>query len=189
MHWLIGVLVRTMPAVLGYGAGLAVILSTFDFCGHALTGYNKDPNVDEFERKQFLRKNYRTPAEQTFEELGEGRGAFRYCGGISQHIANFWQVSTLLDMKRGGGKGSRRSMAMRSRLPLPIDRGRSLYLGIVPCCEGSGYRVRSAQWEGRRSGVVLSTRCSKLEQDTASWTWPMCTNAVSLRLRLFTLRS
>lgn len=73
---MVGLRVRTMPAVLGYGAGLAVILSTFDFCGHALTGYNKDPNVDDFERKQFLRKNYRKPAEQTFEEIGEGRGIY-----------------------------------------------------------------------------------------------------------------
>lgn len=80
--------VRTMPAVLGYGAGLAVILSTFDFCGHALTGYNKDPNVDDFERKQFLRKNYRQPAEQTFEEIGEGRGTLPCCAWTLPKIAN-----------------------------------------------------------------------------------------------------
>lgn len=69
-----GTPVRTMPAVLGYGVGLAAILSTFDFCGHALTGYNKDPNSDEFERKRFLRTNYRTPAEETVARIGEGRG-------------------------------------------------------------------------------------------------------------------
>lgn len=30
--------------------------------------------MDEFERLEKLRKAYRTPAEETFAELGEGRG-------------------------------------------------------------------------------------------------------------------
>lgn len=66
--------VRTMPAVLGYGAGLAVLLGTFDYTGGRLTGYERDPNVDEYDRKEQLRKNRRRPIQETIQELGEGRG-------------------------------------------------------------------------------------------------------------------
>lgn len=66
--------VRTMPAVLGYGAGLAVLLGTFDYTGGVLTGYTKDPEVDEYERKEMLRRNRRRPIQETVTELGEGRG-------------------------------------------------------------------------------------------------------------------
>ena len=79
------VLVRTLPAVLGYGAALAVILGTFDYTGGVLTGYNKDPNVDEYERKEFLRKNRRKPIQETIEDLGEGRGmlaSFDVCDSL-----------------------------------------------------------------------------------------------------------
>ena len=66
--------VRTMPAVLGYGAGLAILLGSYDYTGGQLRGYDKDPEVDEYERKQQLRKNRRKPIQETLEELGEGRG-------------------------------------------------------------------------------------------------------------------
>lgn len=46
----------------------------FEYTGGSLFGYQKDPEVDEFERRQKLRKAFQTPAEQTFAELGEGRG-------------------------------------------------------------------------------------------------------------------
>lgn len=63
-----------MPAVLGYGAGLAILLGTFDYTGGVLTGYAKDPEVDEYERKEMLRRNRRRPIQETVMELGEGRG-------------------------------------------------------------------------------------------------------------------
>ncbi|MCJ1432617.1 hypothetical protein MMC27_001974 [Xylographa pallens] len=72
----LGMRFRTMPAVLGYGAGLAVLLGTFDYTGGVLTGYEKDPNVDEYDRKQQLRKNRRMPIEETINDLGEGRGIY-----------------------------------------------------------------------------------------------------------------
>lgn len=50
------------------------MLGAFDYTGGALTGYKKGSQVDEFERKEFLRKNRRVPMEQTVAELGEGRG-------------------------------------------------------------------------------------------------------------------
>jgi len=72
----LGLRYGSMPAVLGYGALAAVVLGTFDYTGGKLTGYSKDKNVDEFDRKEFLRKNRRRPIEQTIEELGEGRGIY-----------------------------------------------------------------------------------------------------------------
>ena len=68
-------LVRTIPAVLGYGAGLAVLLGVYDYGGGALTGYDKGPSVDEYERKEALRRNKRRPIQEIVDELGEGRGA------------------------------------------------------------------------------------------------------------------
>jgi len=66
--------VRTFPAVLGLGAGLAVLQGAYDYTGGKLSGYEKDPSIDEFERKEQLRKNRRRPIQETLEELGEGRG-------------------------------------------------------------------------------------------------------------------
>lgn len=63
-----------MPAVLGYGAGLAVLLGTFDYTGGTLRGYFRDPDFDEITRKENIRKNRRRPFEETVEEIGEGRG-------------------------------------------------------------------------------------------------------------------
>lgn len=52
----------------------AVIMGAYDYAGGSLSGYKRDPNVDEFERKQELRRNRRRPIEETIAELGEGRG-------------------------------------------------------------------------------------------------------------------
>jgi hypothetical protein len=65
-----------LPSVLGFGAGLSILLSTFEYTGGSLTGYAKDPDVDEFERKEQLRKNKRRPIQETIDELGEGRGIY-----------------------------------------------------------------------------------------------------------------
>lgn len=66
--------VRSFPAVLGLGAGVAVVQGVFDYTGGALSGYDKDPNVDEFDRKEQLRKNRRRPIQEIIDEFGEGRG-------------------------------------------------------------------------------------------------------------------
>lgn len=71
---LILVTVGSAPAVLGYGALSAIVLGAYDYTGAALTGYKKDPEIDEFERKEFLRKNRRRPIDETISEIGEGRG-------------------------------------------------------------------------------------------------------------------
>ncbi|KAJ5172903.1 hypothetical protein N7492_005496 [Penicillium capsulatum] len=73
---LLGLRVRTIPAVLGYGVALSTAMAAFEYTGGTLFGYKKDHSEDEFERRQKLRKAFRTPAEQTFSELGEGRGIY-----------------------------------------------------------------------------------------------------------------
>ena len=67
---------RSLPAVLGYGAGLAILMGAFNYTGGRLSGYERDPDVDEYERKEQLRRNKRRPIQETLEELGEGRGVF-----------------------------------------------------------------------------------------------------------------
>lgn len=68
------VTVRTVPGVLGAGAALAVVQAVFDYTGGSLGGYKMDPDVDEFERRQELRKNRRRPIQETLDQIGEGRG-------------------------------------------------------------------------------------------------------------------
>ncbi|EER23342.1 hypothetical protein D8B26_001441 [Coccidioides posadasii str. Silveira] len=67
---------RTFPAVLGYGATVATVLGVFEYTGGRLEGYGTETNVDEYDRRESLRKNYRSPGEQTIAELGEGRGIY-----------------------------------------------------------------------------------------------------------------
>ncbi|QSZ31985.1 hypothetical protein DSL72_001554 [Monilinia vaccinii-corymbosi] len=72
----LGLRFGTTPAVLGFGALTAVVLGTFNYTGGTLSGYTRDSDMDEFERKEHLRRNRRTPIEQTVAELGEGRGIY-----------------------------------------------------------------------------------------------------------------
>jgi hypothetical protein len=67
-------LVRTMPAVIGYGAGLALTLGVFDYTGNSVRGlFHKG---DEVARKEAIRANRRRPLEETIATVGEGRGMF-----------------------------------------------------------------------------------------------------------------
>merc|ERR1711964_558823 len=72
----LGLRFGSTPAVLGFGALTAVVLGAYDYTGGALTGYRKDPEMDEFDRKEALRKNRRRPIDQTISEIGEGRGIY-----------------------------------------------------------------------------------------------------------------
>ena len=49
-------------------------MTGFEYTGGLWGHGQKTVGDDEFERRTQLRKNYRTPAEQTLSELGEGRG-------------------------------------------------------------------------------------------------------------------
>ncbi|RDL32522.1 Uncharacterized protein BP5553_08978 [Venustampulla echinocandica] len=70
----LGLKTGATPTVLGLGALTAVLMGAYDFTGGSLRGFKKDKTLDEFERKEFLRKNRRIPIEQTISEIGEGRG-------------------------------------------------------------------------------------------------------------------
>lgn len=63
-----------LPRVLGYGTLTAVVLAAYEFTGGSLKGYWRSPDVDEYERKEMMRKNRRRPIEETLAEIGEGRG-------------------------------------------------------------------------------------------------------------------
>ncbi|KAL8975056.1 MAG: hypothetical protein Q9197_000719 [Variospora fuerteventurae] len=69
-------LVRSFPAVIGYGAALATLQGVFEYTGGKLNGYEADTSVDQYERKEQLRRNRRRPIEETLQELGEGRGIY-----------------------------------------------------------------------------------------------------------------
>ena len=102
--------VRTFPAVLGFGAGLAVVEGVFDYTGGKLSGYDKDPNVDEYDRKEQLRKNWRKPIQETLQELGEGRGRVPTSDVERQYLTKpqeYMDLGTGID----GQRGSRRIMA------------------------------------------------------------------------------
>ncbi|KAJ5972051.1 Mitochondrial inner membrane translocase subunit Tim17/Tim22/Tim23/peroxisomal protein PMP24 [Penicillium vulpinum] len=73
---ILGLRVRTLPAVLGYGIALSTAMTAFEYTGGSLFGYKKDTSVDEFDRRTALRKAFQTPGEQTVAELGEGRGIY-----------------------------------------------------------------------------------------------------------------
>jgi hypothetical protein len=49
-------------------------MAAFEYTGGSLFGYKKEQDVDEYDRRTALRKNFQTPGEQTVAELGEGRG-------------------------------------------------------------------------------------------------------------------
>ncbi|KAL1303260.1 hypothetical protein AAFC00_006674 [Neodothiora populina] len=73
---MLGLRFRSAPAILGWGSCIAIVLGTFSYCGGKLTGFDRDPTVDEVDRKEFMRKNRRRPAEVIVQELGEGRGIY-----------------------------------------------------------------------------------------------------------------
>ena len=66
--------VRTFPAILGLGAGLAVVEAAFDYTGGSLWGWKQNIERDEYEHKEMLRTTRRRPLQETLEQLGEGRG-------------------------------------------------------------------------------------------------------------------
>ncbi|KAI1377873.1 NADH-ubiquinone oxidoreductase 213 kDa subunit [Hypoxylon crocopeplum] len=72
----IGLRTGRMPQILGFGAAYSVIMSTFEYAGGSLRGGPRTevPEMDEYDRKEYLRKNRRRPIAETVSEIGEGRG-------------------------------------------------------------------------------------------------------------------
>ncbi|EMD00194.1 hypothetical protein BAUCODRAFT_572453 [Baudoinia panamericana UAMH 10762] len=92
--------IRSAPAVVGYGAGLSAILYAFSYTGGTLNGYQRDPEVDEVSRKEYLRKNRRRPVEDTVNEIGEGRGV--YGPGYEERRAQRIKDAYGIDVPRRG---------------------------------------------------------------------------------------
>jgi hypothetical protein len=68
-----------MSRVLGCGALIGVLTAVYDYAGGSLKGRLDRPEMDEYERKEMLRKTRRRPIEETLAEIGEGRGEYRGC--------------------------------------------------------------------------------------------------------------
>ncbi len=66
-----------MSRILGFGALFSVVMTTFEYTGGSLRGRAKASEVEEYERKEFLRLNRRRPIEETIANIGEGRGKWR----------------------------------------------------------------------------------------------------------------
>ncbi|KAF3925121.1 hypothetical protein ABW20_dc0100134 [Dactylellina cionopaga] len=74
---LLGVASGRLPRVVGFGAGLAVILAVWDGAGGSFKGSKwKEGAVDEVARKDAIRTTRRRPYEETIAEIGEGRGIY-----------------------------------------------------------------------------------------------------------------
>ncbi|KAI0122706.1 hypothetical protein F4814DRAFT_218612 [Daldinia grandis] len=72
----IGLKTGRMPQVLGFGAAFSIIMSAFEYTGGSLAGGSRAEvsSMDEYDRKEYLRKNRRRPIEETISQIGEGRG-------------------------------------------------------------------------------------------------------------------
>ncbi|KAL7619579.1 hypothetical protein AAE478_010120 [Parahypoxylon ruwenzoriense] len=72
----IGLRTGRIPQILGIGAAFSVLMSTFEYTGGTLRGKPRGeiPEIDEYERKEYLRKNRRRPIEEAISNIGEGRG-------------------------------------------------------------------------------------------------------------------
>ncbi len=65
-----------MPHILGLGAAFSIVMSTFEYTGASLRGSRRAEilEMEEYDRKEYLRKNRRRPIEETIANIGEGRG-------------------------------------------------------------------------------------------------------------------
>ncbi|CAJ2509245.1 Uu.00g142710.m01.CDS01 [Anthostomella pinea] len=70
----LGLRTARMPRILGFGAVFSVVMTAFDYTGGSLRGKRTEvPGMDEYERKEFMRKNRRRPITETIADIGEGR--------------------------------------------------------------------------------------------------------------------
>lgn len=87
-----------------------------------MTGYERDPTVDEVSRKEYLRKNRRRPVDEIVNELGEGRGMHMISKGVAQEselgLLTCTQESLLPVTRSAGLSASRPTTALTCRSPL-----------------------------------------------------------------------
>ncbi|KAL9108362.1 MAG: hypothetical protein Q9227_006822 [Pyrenula ochraceoflavens] len=70
-----GIARGSMTSTLGTGAALAAAIGVFEYAGGSLLP-GKDPEVDDYDRKEMLKQRRRRPYQETINELGEGRGIY-----------------------------------------------------------------------------------------------------------------
>ncbi|KAI8953304.1 hypothetical protein F4801DRAFT_576757 [Xylaria longipes] len=71
----LGLRTGRMPRIIGFGAAFSVVMTAFDYTGGNLRGKRTEvPEMDEYERKEYLRRNRRRPIEETIADIGEARG-------------------------------------------------------------------------------------------------------------------
>ncbi|RKU45571.1 hypothetical protein DL546_006966 [Coniochaeta pulveracea] len=70
---ILGMQTRRMPRIIGIGAVFGLVLSVMDYTGRSIKGNRQTQDLEEFDRKEYLRKNRRRPLEETIAEVGEGR--------------------------------------------------------------------------------------------------------------------
>lgn len=107
------VTVRSFPAILGIGAGVALIQSVFDYTGGLFSSFNRDPNVDEYERKERLRRNRRRPIQETLDQVGEGRG------GKPNHVST-WLILITCAGIYGPGYSERRRAKIKQNYGIDV---------------------------------------------------------------------
>ncbi|CAN8104846.1 unnamed protein product [Discula destructiva] len=70
---LLGLKGGRMAPMMGYGAFTSLTLAVFDYTGGLRGKKPEIEGMDEFERKEHMRKNRRRPIEETLATVGEGR--------------------------------------------------------------------------------------------------------------------
>jgi len=94
-------------------------MGVFDYTGGKFSGFDREANVDEYERKEELRKNKRRPIQETLQELGEGRGMLSPL--LSYPLEDLW----LICVPGVYGPGYRERRADRIKEAYGIDVPRS----------------------------------------------------------------
>lgn len=122
--------VRTFPAILGLGAGLAVVEAAFDYTGGSLWGWKQNSERDEYEHKEMLRTTRRRPLQETLEQLGEGRGMSGRI--LFRHSDAYWSCrylrSWLRREKGATNKGESRNRRSSLCLLIASDGGTLSYI-------------------------------------------------------------
>lgn len=70
-------------------------MSAFEYTGGSLRGGSRTEvsSMDEYDRKEYLRKNRRRPIEETISDIGEGRGTYT----IPRHTLLFYHSMAITE--------------------------------------------------------------------------------------------
>ena len=114
-----------MPVVMGFGALFGSVQGMMSLFGSRLDSFTSED--DAFESKEIKRRTTKIPVEQTLAEIGERRGSYRPWLGFPNacSLTDWMQAFTLLATRRGGDRGSRTSMALRSTPSVPPPKAAS----------------------------------------------------------------